>query len=263
MNLGAPPTELLHGDWERFITFVGNFSVDMTEKLPTNVKGSVSRPSASFKLRRRSLSIRRQGELDDWLGRFGLGVEGPLLSWQDVFAREGDVVLDVGFGHGESTIKMAIAQPQVDVIAVEVHTPGVVTLLDAVVRNDIDCVRAVHGDLLPFLDRVPGGSLAGVRVFFPDPWPKARQAHRRLLGGDVIAALTDRLGPGGQLHMATDVSDYAKSITIACAGEPRLAGGVISRPDWRPLTRFEQRGLDAGRVPTDLLYSRNDPQTVL
>lgn len=217
---------------------------------------SVRRPSASFKLRRRSLSAKRQDELDDWLERFGLEVEGPLLSWQEVFGRDGNVVLDIGFGHGESTINMAVHDPQVDIIAVEVHTPGVVTLLDAVVANDIGHVRVVHGDLLPFLDRVPECSLAGIRVYFPDPWPKARQAHRRLLGSDVITALTDRLRPGGELHMATDMSDYAESIEIACADEPRLTGGVITRPNWRPLTRFEQRGLDAGRRPTDLLYSR-------
>jgi len=229
----------------------------MPEKLPTNAGGTVRRPSASFKLRRRSLSAKRQGELEDWLERFGLEVDGPLLSWQHVFGRDGDVVLDVGFGHGESTIKMAVNQPQVDIIAVEVHTPGVVTLLDAVVGADIDYVRVVHGDLLPFLDRVPEGSLAGIRVFFPDPWPKARQAHRRLLRGDVITALTDRLRPGGQLHMATDMSGYAKSIEIECGDEPRLAGGVISRPSWRPMTRFEQRGLDTGRVPTDLFYRKD------
>jgi len=229
----------------------------MTEKLPTTVGGTVRRPSASFKLRRRSLSAKRQGELEDWLERFGLAVDGPLLSWQHVFGRDGDVVLDVGFGHGESTIKMAVNQPQVDVIAVEVHTPGVVTLLDAVVGNDVDHVRVVHGDLLPFLDRIPASSLAGVRVYFPDPWPKSRQAHRRLLGIDVITALTDRLRPGGELHMATDIPDYADSIETACTDEPRLTGGVISRPNWRPLTRFEQRGLDAGRVPTDLVYSKD------
>ncbi len=188
--------------------------------------------------------------------RLGLEVEGPLLSWEEVFGRDGDVVLDIGFGHGESTIEMALNQPELDVIAVEVHTPGVVTLLDPVVRHDIDRVRVVHGDLLPFLDRIPRESLAGVRVYFPDPWPKSRQTHRRLLGPDVIAALTDRLRPGGELHMATDIPDYAEAIEMACADEPRLSGGVIERPIWRPLTRFEQRGLDEGRTATDLLYTR-------
>jgi tRNA (guanine-N7-)-methyltransferase len=190
------------------------------------------------------------------MARWGIDVDGPLLSWLDVFGRDGDVVLDIGFGHGESTIQMAVNQPDIDVIAVEVHTPGVVTLLDGVVQREVDHVRVVHGDLLPFLDRIPEESLAGVRVYFPDPWPKARQAHRRLLKPDVIDALTDRLRPGGELHMATDIADYASAIEAACDDEPRLAGGVISRPSWRPLTRFEQRGLEADRLPTDLLYVR-------
>ena len=190
------------------------------------------------------------------MARWGIDVDGPLLSWLDVFGRDGDVVLDIGFGHGESTIQMAVNQPDIDVIAVEVHTPGVVTLLDGVVQHEVDHVRVVHGDLLPFLDRIPEESLAGVRVYFPDPWPKARQAHRRLLKPDVIDALTDRLRPCGELHMATDIADYASAIEAACDDEPRLAGGVISRPSWRPLTRFEQRGLEADRIPTDLLYVR-------
>lgn len=217
---------------------------------------SVRRPSASFKVRRRSLSVKRQAELVEWTECFGLDVEGPLLSWQEVFGRDGDVVLDIGFGHGESTIELAIAQPDIDVIAVEVHTPGIATLLAAVVHENIECIRVVNGDLLPFLDRVPPESLAGIRVYFPDPWPKPRQAHRRLLGPDVIAALTDRLRAGGELHMATDMIDYARAIETAGNAEPRLGGGVISRPDWRPLTRFEQRGLDEGRIPTDLIYTR-------
>jgi tRNA (guanine-N7-)-methyltransferase len=229
----------------------------------TETARSVHRPSASFKLRRRSLSTKREAELSQWMAQWGLAVEGPPLSWQEVFGRDANVVLDIGFGHGESTIEMAINQPDIDVVGVEVHTPGVVTLLASVVQEDISRVRVVHGDLLPFLDRIPPESLAGVRVYFPDPWPKARQAHRRLLGPDVIAALTDRLRHGGELHMATDMAEYARAIEETCAEEPRLAGGVISRPSWRPRTRFEQRGLDAGRTPTDLLYVRTAPQSRL
>jgi tRNA (guanine-N7-)-methyltransferase len=174
-----------------------------------------------------------------------------------VFGRNGDVVLDVGFGHGESTIELAAAQPELDVIGVEVHTPGVVTVLDAIEHRELHHVRVVHGDLLPFLDRIPLESLAVVRIWFPDPWTKRRNFHRRLVGPDVVDALCDRLRPGGQLHLATDIDDYAASMRQVCDAEPRLSGGVVERPDWRPLTRFEQRGLDAGRSPTDLLYVRS------
>lgn len=217
---------------------------------------SVRRPAASFKVRRRSLSPKRQAEFDQWIPRWGLDVDGPVLEWHDVFGRHGDVILDVGFGHGESTIVMAYAQPDVDVVAVEVHTPGVVTVLDAIEHEDLHRIRVVHGDLLPFLDRVAASSLAGIRVFFPDPWTKRRNHHRRLIGPDVVAAFTDRLRIDGFLHLATDITDYAVSMEQVCDAEPRLEGGVIERPAWRPLTRFERRGLDAGRHPVDLLYTR-------
>jgi tRNA (guanine-N7-)-methyltransferase len=217
---------------------------------------TIRRPAASFKVRRRSLSPKRQGEFDRWIRRWGLDVEGAMLSWAEVFGRDGDVVLDVGFGHGESTIQMAEARPDLDVVGVEVHTPGVVTVLDAVEHRGLHHVRLVHGDLLVFLDRVAPDSLAAVRVYFPDPWPRPRQRHRRLIGADVVAVLTDRIRAGGELHLATDIADYAEAMAAACAAEPRLTGGVIPRPDWRPLTRFEQRGLDAGRAATDLLYTR-------
>jgi tRNA (guanine-N7-)-methyltransferase len=217
---------------------------------------SVRRPATSFKVRRRSLSPKRQAEFDEWIREWGLDLDGPVLDWSEVFGRDGDVVLDIGFGHGESTIEMAAAQPELDVIGVEVHTPGVVTVLDAIEHRGLHHIRVVHGDLLPFLDRISPGSLAGVRIYFPDPWTKRRNFHRRLVGSDVVAALCDRLRVGGELHVATDIADYAESMQQVCDAESRLSGGIIDRPDWRPLTRFEQRGLDAGRSPTDLLYSR-------
>jgi tRNA (guanine-N7-)-methyltransferase len=211
-------------------------------------------------VRRRSLSPKRQAEFDEWIRRWGLDLDGGVLDWADVFGGgphdHHAVVLDVGFGHGESTIEMAVAQPDLDVIGLEVHTPGIVTVLDAIEHRGLHDVRVVHGDLVRFLDRIPPESLAVVRIFFPDPWTKRRTFHRRLIAADVVAALTDRMRVGGQLHLATDIADYAETMRAVCDAEARLRGGVIARPDWRPLTRFEQRGLDAGRCPTDLLYTR-------
>ncbi|MEP1124572.1 MAG: tRNA (guanosine(46)-N7)-methyltransferase TrmB [Ilumatobacter sp.] len=225
---------------------------------------NVRRPALTFKVRRRGLSDKRRAEFDEWITDWSIPMDGPLLDWADVFpAGEGmardparGVVLDIGFGHGESTIRMAHAEPELDVIGVEVHDPGVVTVLDAIVNDPLPHVRVMHGDVVPFLDRIAPESLRVVRIFFPDPWKKQRQHHRRLVRSDVVTALVDRMEIGGHLHLATDIVDYAELMQRVCDGESRLDGGVVERPGSRPLTRFEQRGLDEGRPPTDLIYRR-------
>ena len=220
----------------------------------------VSRPALTFRVRRRGLSPKRRAEFDEWMQRWSVSIEGPPLDWDELFGRspgsERRNVLDIGFGHGESTIEMAAAQPDFDVIGVEVHDPGVVTVLDAIEHVPLPNVRVMHGDLIRFLGRIGPNSLDIVRIFFPDPWKKQRQHHRRLVRSDVVAALTDRLRVGGELQLATDIADYAAMMQRACDDEPRLDGGVIPRPAERPLTRFEQRGLDEGRSTTDLRYRR-------
>ena len=225
---------------------------------------NVRRPALTFKVRRRGLSTKRQAEFDRWITEWSIPMDGPLLDWAEVFAGpdgttrdpERGVVLDIGFGHGESTVRMAHAESDLDVIGVEVHDPGVVTVLDAIVNDPLANVRVMHGDVVPFLDRIPPQSLRVVRIFFPDPWKKQRQHHRRLVRADVVTALVDRLEIGGRLHLATDIADYAEQMQQVCDAEVRLDGGVVERPDARPVTRFEQRGLDEGRAPTDLVYLR-------
>ncbi len=227
---------------------------------PTREAREVTRPAFTFKVRRRGLSPKRQREFDEWITKWGIDRNGPVLDWNAVFGPNRDpdrgVVLDIGFGHGESTIQMARVQPHLDVIGVEVHDPGVVTVLDAIENDPLPHVRVVHGDLIAFIRRVGPKSLAEVRIFFPDPWKKTRQHHRRLVREDVVAALVDRLQIGGTLHLATDIADYASLMQRVCDADPRLDGGIIERPVERPLTRFEQRGLDEGRPPTDMRYTR-------
>ena len=220
------------------------------------------RTTPTFKPRRRRLSPNRRADLERWLAASGLAVEGPPLVWSEVFAGVvglGGVALDIGFGHGETVLELARCEPTTGVIGVEVHTAGVATLLDAADREGLSNIRAVHGDAIRFLDRVPATALARVQVYFPDPWPKAAQQHRRFVRADTVAALTDRLRVGGTLRLATDDADYAEQMHATCAAEPRLRGGVVDRPVERPLTRFERRGILEGRAAVDLCYERTPP----
>ena len=220
-------------------------------------------PARSFQPRRRALSPTRAERYDRLVAHWALAVEGDALRFADLFGPAGaatqaapDVVLDIGFGGGEGLIELAANRPQEAVIGVDVHTSGVANVLEAIDGNGWHHVRVVEGDVLDFLPRIPHGSLAGVRLYFPDPWPKNKQRHRRLARADVVSLLVDRLRIGGTLHVATDIADYAAQTITVCDAEPRLRGGVVSRPSWRPLTRFERRGLAEGRAPTDLIFER-------
>ncbi len=212
-------------------------------------------PTRSFKPRRRALRPARQAVYDRLAASSLIEVDGPLLRLDELFGRAAPKVLEIGIGAGETTIAMAIAQPDFDVIAVDVHTPGIATVLAAIEQHGLGNVRLVEGDVLDLLPRLAPGSLDGIRVFFPDPWPKARQQRRRLIKPDVVAELVARLRRGGWLHLATDIDDYAEQIQSVCDAHPSLRGGAIERPEWRPITRYEQRGIDAGRHPTDLWYA--------
>jgi tRNA (guanine-N7-)-methyltransferase len=217
---------------------------------------SVGLRPRTFKPRRRGLSPARQVEFERLLEDWSVAVDGPPLDVAAVFGRSGPVVLDIGIGHGEATVALAVARPEELVLAADVHTPGIARVLGEIETRGLTNLRVVHGDVLDLLPRLVPASLAGVRIFFPDPWPKRRQQHRRLVSAATVAALVDRLAPGGTLHVATDVEDYAAQVERVCGAEPRLDGGRIPRPDWRPVTRFELAGHEAGRAPVDLLYVR-------
>lgn len=214
----------------------------------------------SFLPRRRALSPLRAAEYRLQAPRWSLDEQGDMLDMGEVFEDAGvaaaNVVLDIGFGGGEGLIAMAGSRPDESIIGVEVHTPGVAKVLQAVDEHGWRHVRVVEGDAIHFLRRVPGGSLAAVRLWFPDPWPKNKQRHRRIVRPEVVASVADALRPGGALHVATDVVDYARHTERVVAAESRLIGGVVPRPEWRPVTRFEVRGLAAGRAITDLVFEK-------
>ena len=177
-----------------------------------------------------------------------------------LFGRQAPLVLEIGFGMGAATAQIAQALPDVDFLGVEVHLPGVGALLRRIGEQGLANVRIVQHDAVEVLaDMIAPASLAGIHVFFPDPWPKKRHHKRRLLKAPFVRALALRLADGGYLHAATDWQDYADEMLATFSAEPLLsntAEGFASRPEWRPLTRFEARGLKLGHPVFDLVFRR-------
>jgi tRNA (guanine-N7-)-methyltransferase len=208
----------------------------------------------SYKRRSRLGATRRQ-VLDTLLARFAVPEGEDLLDLPALFGTGTPVVLEIGFGMGESTLAMAEADPGTGVLAADVHTPGAATLVLGLDRRCLDNVRVLVGDGRELLEqRIPLRSLAGVRVYFPDPWPKARHQKRRLVDAGFAALVADRLAPGGLLHCATDWKPYARQMISVLGAHPGLvlAEAGRERPDWRPVTRYEARGLARGHQVTDL-----------
>lgn len=171
------------------------------------------------------------------------------------FGRAAPLVLDVGFGVGDATVTYAVAHPGHDVLAVEVHTPGIATLLRRLDDEGIANVRVMRADAVELLDLLAAGSLRAVHVFFPDPWPKQRHHRRRIVRPDVVARLVVLLEPGGVLHVATDWPDYAAHMRGVLTAEPGLSAPLDGRAG-RAVTKYERLGLDAGRTIVDLRAAR-------
>lgn len=181
------------------------------------------------------------------------------LHTSTLLASDDPLVLDIGFGSGEAVIAMAEAEPAVAILAVDMHTPGIGDLLASVSERGLANVRVIDADVRHVLAAIPDHRLAGVRTFFPDPWPKKRHHRRRLVTTAFAADLARCVAAGGFWHLATDWPDYADAIEEAVSACPAWSGGRIPRPDSRPQTRYERRGLAAGRQPVDLHFERVEP----
>ncbi|HZB67778.1 MAG TPA: tRNA (guanine(46)-N(7))-methyltransferase TrmB [Ornithinibacter sp.] len=178
--------------------------------------------------------------------------EGPLVP-SVAFGREGPVVVEIGSGHGAAAIAFCLARPDVDLVAVDVHVPGVARMLASAQDAGVDNLWVHPGDALPFLtERVAPDSLDAVHLFFPDPWPKQRHAKRRFLQQHTLELLASRLVPGGVLLVATDSQGYAAHARSQLARHGRWSVVEGERPDWRPDDGFEAKGRRAGRAVTEL-----------
>lgn len=182
-----------------------------------------------------------------------------LLDAVALFGRSAPLVVEIGSGMGEAVVAMAAADPARDYLAVEAHVPGVANLLVRLTAGGLTNVRVAHGDALDLLrERIGPGTLDAVHAFFPDPWPKARHHKRRLVQPDRVALIAACLRPGGVLHCATDWPEYAEHMLAVLSAEPGLVNtcaGYAPRPPARPITRFEERGIAAGRPIADLVFT--------
>lgn len=216
-------------------------------------------PIRTFHPRRGRLSARHEDALTRLWPRFGVPMPTARFEPALVFDRPAPIVMEIGSGMGDATITMAAADPGRNYLAVEVHTPGIANLLARIEEHGLDNVRVAEGDALDLLRLAPEQSLDAVHAFFPDPWPKPRHHKRRLIQPDHVGLLRDRLVPGGTLHCATDWAGYAESMLATLSADPELVNafdGYAPRPAHRPRTKFEQRGIDAGRDIFDLVFCR-------
>jgi tRNA (guanine-N7-)-methyltransferase len=218
------------------------------------------RPIRSYVLRQGRVSNAQQRACAELLPRYGIPFREARLDLDAEFARPAPKLLEIGFGMGETTATIAAAHPENDYLGIEVHTPGVGSLLKLIVERGLGNVRVIQHDAVEVLKNMIGpASLDGVHIFFPDPWPKLRHHKRRLIQPPFVALLSERLRPGGYLHVATDWAHYAEQVLAVLDAESRLENivlGYAPRPDYRPLTKFEQRGLRLGHAVHDVIFRR-------
>jgi len=209
------------------------------------------------------MTVGQQRAWDTHWARLGREIKdlppGPveLVEW---FGRSAPVLLEIGSGMGETTAQLAFAAPEVNYLAVEVYPPGLGQLMLRAESLGLTNLRLLRGDAVELLERhVEPGTLAGVRVFFPDPWPKKRHHKRRLIQSTFVSLLASRLAVGGTLHMATDWAGYGEQMLTVASAEPLLRNrfaGYAPRPEWRPVTKFESRAREEGRPSVDLIFER-------
>lgn len=223
------------------------------------------RPIRSFVLRQGRLTAGQQRAFDTLWPRFGLEFIPRPIDFATLFGNDQPVFLEIGFGNGESLASMAAAHPDRNYLGIEVHGPGVGHLLIQIEKLALKNIRILQHDAIEVLRHcIPDGSLQGLFLFFPDPWHKKRHHKRRILNPAFVTELGRVIRPGGFFHAATDWEDYAEQMMTVLSDADRLfdnsagAGNFTPRPDYRPLTKFEQRGQRLGHGVWDLIFVRRE-----
>jgi len=238
----------------------------MSDTPPTDSSGKPAlydpsdRRIRSFVTRAGRVSTGQIKALEAFGPQFCLPYAPQILDVDQVFGRHAPTVLEIGFGMGDTTATIAAAMPDTNFIGVEVHTPGVGSLLKLIGEQGLQNLRLLQHDAFEVVTHmIAPNSLAGVHIFFPDPWHKARHKKRRLIQAPFVQLLASRIAPNGYLHCATDWQDYAEQMLEVLGAEPTLentAEGYAPRPEYRPVTKFEKRGLRLGHSVWDLVFKK-------
>jgi tRNA (guanine-N7-)-methyltransferase len=214
----------------------------------------------SFVVRAGRITTGQTRAFEQWGPQFIIPYEPRLLDYAQVFGRDAPTVLEIGFGMGEASAHIAQLMPGTNFVSCEVHAPGVGALLKRIGEMGLANIRIVQHDAVEVLSNMlPPASLSGVHVFFPDPWHKKRHHKRRLIQPALVSQLATRLARGGYIHCATDWEHYAQQMLEVLSGEPLLentADGFAPRPEYRPLTKFENRGIQLGHGVWDVVFRR-------
>ncbi len=212
----------------------------------------------TYRLRGSRITGPQQSALDKYWDAYGIEYSIEFLNITSLFPSAEQVVLEIGFGMGEATALIARDSPNTGYLAVEVHKPGIGKLMARIEELALSNIRIIEGDAHPIITTmIPDKSVDGVHLFFPDPWPKKRHHKRRIVNTEFLALIHPKIKDGGFFHIATDWVPYAEHIAEVFAASPLFSGGVVERPEWRPVTRFEGQGITKDHQVTDLRYIKS------
>jgi tRNA (guanine-N7-)-methyltransferase len=217
----------------------------------------VERPSVrSYQLRGARMTSAQKNAIEDHGTHFIFVPTSPFMP-NRLFPESDEVIVEIGSGMGEATAEIARRFPEKGFLAIEVHRPGIGSLILRAIELELTNLKMINEDCHLILDLMEDASVDVFHIFFPDPWPKTKHRKRRLINREFADVLVKKLKPGGVLRIATDWQDYARQILEILSQTPSLSGGSCERPEWRPLTKFESQGLDKEHHVTDFLYLKN------
>ena len=218
----------------------------------------MERPSVrSYSIRGSRITQAQRAAKEELQAMYGIAVEEKKVNLTEIFPTSEKIIMEIGFGMGEATAIIAKNHPNNAYIAVDVHPPGIGKLLGRIVENELTNLRVIEDDVHIILPHMfEDESLDAIHLYFPDPWPKKKHNKRRIVNDGFLALIHPKLKEGGYIHIATDWVPYAISIEEVFAASALFTGGVIKKPESRPVTRFEGQGIDKDHQVTDLMYFR-------